>query len=624
MSAQDPRLVNTKDGVKRQANSSVDTIKLLEQSFGIDSVRVMPQGLNVFQSYLVKTYKYNNQFNFFQLWQPQWKQFGYNTVLEWLSWSNGNSQRVHTVGKLIPTFLAPKLIGAIVDLVMAGGINYDVTNDEIDEDKMVELEKTREALPNQDAVLSEDVIEFIDKWSEDTNFNSRLYETVRYVLEGGTALLKANIDLSGNVWFDSSRIDRFVPTFDGKGKLLRVRIYTDLLYTIQSTASGGENEVNTNYMLTEDRYYNDLGLPVIKYSIYKDSATVTSKSFYNSTAGGSIRFQALPKAVQQSFKENYGTKRLDEEEELSFDDIGCYVLKRTENSTVIPDIPLGDSILVDNIPHLLKYDLVMTKHITDIYIASGKVYLPSHSSPSNFMGDGLERSVEKQVNFGGNANGGGASKPEAVQFELRSDQWKILKEEIYTDLSLGFRIGLGYLVPHLSSGVEKTATEISAEENMTTSTIENLRTLISSGVNNCLNLVLKHYNAQITNGVEYTFNDLKYRVKVMFSKAGLTNITNRIDQSLKQYEKGTQSLFKTIQNINPDWSKQQVDEEIERIKLEALEHNVPVNQAFLKDNLNVNVAQETEANGEPVNGGEKNGSDEKQVNGVQEQPPKSN
>lgn len=488
--------------------------------------------LNVFQGYLVNQYKFNNPYNFFSLYPPKWKSFAVQTIVPWLSWSSGKVLQVHMgAGKLIPTLYGSTIIKRTTDLVMSGGLRYTTEMLDTDEDTKQDVSKSTK---------------FLERWVRDTDFNQKLRGGIQFMLEGGTSILKLNCDEDG-LWVDNARIDRFLPTFNARGKLVAIKVFTTML----DSTYNPETQNNDNWALVEMRYYNDKNKPVVVYTIEKETGQKTSPAFSHTTQKND--FKTLPKEVKQSFIDAYGNVRINEEVEMPFTDLGCYVLKRTETSSVAPDIPFGDSLLVDAIPNLLSYDLTNTKSINDLYLASGKIYVPGNINPKNAYGDGL---ADNMIHTSGMMD---QHKMEVVQFKLRADEWAMLNKTHYDKISADIGIGTSYIFPSIGNQSAKTAKEISAEASMTTNTIMNIRSLIIPQINHLLNEVL-------------AFNDHKgITANINFSNAGLTNTSLRYEESRNLYQANMISLHTALEIAFPEWSEDRIQTEIKTREKELLE-----------------------------------------------------
>ena len=270
--------------------------------------------------------------------------------------------------------------------------------------------------------------------------------------------------------------------------------------------------------------------------------------------GRSVAWEAVPEDVKKSFTENYGTVRIEEDIELPFAGLGVSLVKNTANSIIVPDTRYGDSSLLNILPALIGLDQAFTNMINDQYLGAGWVYAPANIGDA-LMKDGLD----KRIRAIPTVDGSSAQKAEAVQFNLRVAEWEQARDMYLRMIASAVGISANTLSSHLASdAANKTVAEIASENNKTTNMVENKRSLISEG--------LKELFAEIT-----AFLGLSGKVKIRWSKSGLTNMRNLVELVTMQYQAGLLSLEEAVKDLHPDWTEEQITAEAERLREERKE-----------------------------------------------------
>ena len=130
-------------------------------------------------------------------------------------------------------------------------------------------------------------------------------------------------------------------------------------------------------------------------------------------------------------------------------------------------------------------------------------------------------------------------KPEAVQFNLRANEWKETRNFILENIASGIKISASSLASYLQGGSMRTAREVSAEEDATTLFVENARMRFTPVINKIIAQVLRFYG----------FID---DVEVRWSRAGMTNQTVLVETLTKAVQGGLISPQKAHALFNFD------------------------------------------------------------------------
>ncbi len=222
----------------------------------------------------------------------------------------------------------------------------------------------------------------------------------------------------------------------------------------------------------------------------------------------------------------------------------CYLLKGSDDISDVPQIGLGESLLANVMTYLYEYDFYNTCFNTDMYLARGRILVPaalqSPTAKSGTQNSGLDSFLLTKVE----AMTTDEQKPDAIQFELRSAEWREARNILLESIATGIGISVSTLASYLADGGNRTAREVSAEESATTLFIENARRRFEKPLNDLIADVLRFYG--------YTDD-----VEVRWSRAGMTNTTVLVDTLSKAVENGLISRRKAHDAFNFDDDEEQ-------------------------------------------------------------------
>ena len=266
-----------------------------------------------------------------------------------------------------------------------------------------------------------------------------------------------------------------------------------------------------------------------------------------------IGWEQLPNAVRKAFKEEYGDVKLNEPKALNgFSDLGVYLFKGSSDISNLPQLPLGESILANITTYLYEYDHCNTAFNTDIYLARGRVLLPKYMKKGEASGSipsGFDDFLFTRMESANPEEG----KPEAVQFNLRAQEWKETRNFILENIASGIKISASSLASYLQGGSMRTAREVSAEEDSTTLFVENARMRYEPVINKMIAQVLRFYG--------YTDD-----VEVRWSRAGMTNQTVLVETLTKAVNGGLISPQKAHALFNYDDDEEQQLEDCKKVE----------------------------------------------------------
>lgn len=408
-----------------------------------------------------------------------------------------------------------------------------------------------------------------DIWSPSVNFNRFKNRAISFMLSGGTSIIKFNIDEYGRCSLGAFRIDRTLFTVSEDGEITNAVFFIGVL-------SRMKNDNEQTYWLVEERKYNDLGQKVIVYKVFMRSGTSNSPTLPSPFQRG-LNYENLPRDVREQLYK-MRVMRLNDELPLKIHDgLGVWILSRTAVNSCVPDSPLGDPLLYGCLDILWSVDVVFSGSLIDVLNGEGKIIVPK-----NFLQDTLNKLQAMYPNQQYNVttaelegykdesfvyvmpNGVDKDKvtPLPVQFEIRAEQYgKML--EIYERLAC-VRAGFSptsifpYLTPDNSS---KTATEVTAEENLTRASVLDAHSLITPVLDRALREVLLHEGYEpdvhiqlsdyIGNKMQFDENVRQnYAANLIPQEVAIKQISNLTDSETSEYMKKIANDNKTKQQFS--------------------------------------------------------------------------
>jgi hypothetical protein len=489
-----------------------------------------------------KQWQQVNNESFYSMLPAPYIMFYQNWVKQWLYWYDGYVPYVHGgAAGLLSTSIGTTLVNRCTDQVFGGDIMF------------ANARKPHLVETTPDGKRISKALDFISNdWIKRVRGKTVLKKCGKDALGGGFALLKLN-KRDGELWLDELRADRFY--IDKVG---------DKILKCVCLLSFYENNTSKNsdrYVLVEERRYEEIGMfgkqiPVVEYKMYSTSVPI---QFLTGVQDNCKKWESLPKEVKRAFKEQYGSgMMLNKPMALNgFNNLGVYLMLASEGVSSVPQINLGESLLANIMTYLYEYDFYNTCFNTDMYLARGRIMMPKEmQSPAAFGGvgnmqaianmqpRGLDSFIYTQYESYNNEGKG----PEAIQFALRSQEWKEARDILVQSIATGIGISVSTLASYISDGSNRTAREVSAEESATTLFVENMRRRFEEPINEMLNDVLRFYGY---------IDD----VEIRWTRAGMTNQTVLVDTLARAVEAGLISRKKAHHAFNFDDDEEQNNED---------------------------------------------------------------
>ena len=344
---------------------------------------------------------------------------------------------------------------------------------------------------------NEETYKFMKDWSKQAKFLKNLKKCYINSGAGGTALLKLNRNSNKELFVTQHRIDTFFIDVDSNDKITSAKIYIDAITntvkTENSTAKG-----NIHYGICEERYFNENGQPCVKASVYRGSANMQTETLArpNYVTTEKVNWEELPSSVRKYIKDNYPTMRIGKEEYLPFKDyLG---LMRWCFTPDLPQVagspfgqPIGDILQTES----LQYDQMKYFERNDVDIARARVLVPEEymnkDDPAREQQETLSDRFYQKVSSTMADN----DKITPIQFQLRANEIKTEKENIYKDIALKLQLSASTVASFLNEGAgARTATEIISERTKTDTWIKSQIAMIKDDLNEFIGYVARYYN----------------------------------------------------------------------------------------------------------------------------------
>ena len=495
-----------------------------------------------------KLFQWVNNQDFYALVPSVYHPFYNNWVRTWLYWYDGYVPWIHGGAQgILSTGIGTMIVNRISDSVFGGNLMFSNSR------------KPKIRVRKEDGKDVGAALDFItNNWTKSTDFRTRIKRAIRYAFAGGFSLLKLN-KTGGELWLDSLRADRFFVDLDGRGELRKVVSIASVYERATPNKSGN----TLRYVLCEERRYEKIGflgqeIPVVEYKMYETTAPIN----YFSVKDNCIAWLDLPKEVREAFSKEYDGKINEPQAMNGFTDLGCYLVRGSEDVSNVPQIGLGESLLAGIMTYLYEYDFYNTCFNTDMYLARGRVLVPKGMQGPRAIaqangvmqqyGTGQNEGLDSFLYTKVDSTNPDAQKPEAIQFELRATEWKEARNLLLESIATSIGISVSTLASYLNDGSNRTAREVSAEESATTLFVENARRRFETPINNLLKTVLRFYGY---------IDD----VEVRWSRAGMTNVTVLVDTLTKAVQGGLISQEAAHSAYNYDNDEEQNAEDFAKV-----------------------------------------------------------
>ena len=411
--------------------------------------------------------------NPFYLFAPSYYQHFYASYLmPSLALYNGSISGIYdkTVG-FTSQKLLPSIMRGLSNVLFANGIDFSSGN--------------------------EDTYKFMKDWSKKAKFLKQLKKCYINAGAGGTSLLKLNRNSNKELFVTQHRIDTFFIDVDSNDKITSAKIYIDAITNTVKTENSTAKS-NIHYGICEERYFNENGQPCVRASVYRGSANMQTETLArpNYVSNEKVNWEELPSNVRKYIKDNYPTMRIGKEEYLPFKDyLG---LMRWNFTPDLPQVagspfgqPIGDILQTES----LQYDQMKYFERNDVDIARARVLVPEEymnkDDPAREQQETLSDRFYQKVSSTMADN----DKITPIQFQLRANEIKTEKENIYKDIALKLQLSASTVASFLNEGAgARTATEIISERTKTDTWIKSQIAMIRDDLNEFIGYIARYYD----------------------------------------------------------------------------------------------------------------------------------
>ena len=355
---------------------------------------------------------------------------------------------------------------------------------------------------------------FSDIWQHKANFTNFLFKAIKYKLLGGTSICKIDTDEEGRNTLSAYRLDRTLPTFDECGNVSACVFYVSLLNEVKRDSNTME------HWLIEERKYNDNGDKVIVYKVFAKGGIAQAPVLPDPRLPG-INYSNLPKKVKQELK-RMGITRINEEMLLPYrDGLGVWKLVNTPCNSCIPDVEFGDPLLFGVTDLLWSIDAVYSGALIDVLNGEGKILVPKqflqqtlNALAKTMPGQRFDVTTSELSQYESDKfiyvmpSGFDKDKmsPMPIQFDIRAEHYKAMWELYQREAIVRVGYAPTSIFPHLApDGSAKTATEVTAEENLTRASVKFSHMLDIPILNRMLKEVA--YQEELDDNIEIKLTD---------------------------------------------------------------------------------------------------------------------
>lgn len=498
-------------------------------------------GTQVFGAYtnnlFLNQQKVINLTNFFTFAPTSMLTYYWSVVKRNLEWYNGYVWGIHNKG-ILSSQTASRICKMAADLTISGGFYFEGT-------------------PTAEKFLQA----FCKKRDIDAKLNQKL------PLLNGIGFMLAKLDIKPNGHLDLNFVQGnryFAKTDDEKNVLAYYALVKVLTDNVK-----GEDENELGYYLVEKRYLRK-GKTRQKYCIFKGPIIATSPTFGGEVDNNGIPFAQLPKCIQRYITNRFGENSLNRELTLpsAFDgNIGARIVFNSYAATGMDEFTcFADSTLHNIHAQLYMLDWTETLKGEHKYIAQDFVAMPDTlTAPNAFTGDEARdiamqlRGIEgynKRLVKAARTRDPERSVPFVYQPQLRIKEYNDDINQILSQIAGNAQFSPVTLAGHLRSGSEKTATEVTADENATRLTIENKRKLISSALNPLFRMILQHY------GINDSCN-------MIFKAGSLSNPKMELEIIERKARNGWLDREAAIMQANPQFTPREALETMNKVMKEG-------------------------------------------------------
>lgn len=393
------------------------------------------------------------------------------------------------------------------------------------------------------------------------DFRNQISKMSKFVLQRGEACIVVNDVIDDEELVEELKTKAKLTIYPLTRYMLKKdaldRIYDALFF---KELFNGQTSNFTNYLFCEHRFYKVRDGKKIPFSEY-----IVIQNIWNDHLGfwkeeikqKKLELEEIPKDILAQIPDDI---EINKPKELKT--LGVYRFKNTEFNELAPYCDIGESQFINATGFMMSLETSMTYQEMDKYIGRGRALIPQ-MQPSNGLTRGVKESRDNLMDYSfmtpykAQAGSLDAKTPvEAVQFALRTDEWKISMET--AEAKVCARCGISVLDydPTLGASVQRTATEINYLNDVTANTVKDKRALMQDELDRMLNDIA-------------AMLELNVKAFVIFDPSTIIDTIQLQAQVVQQYQQGLISLETAIKTLHPNWKDEEVQAEINRINQEV-------------------------------------------------------
>lgn len=372
----------------------------------------------------------------------------------------------------------------------------------------------------------------------------------------GFMLSKVDINTKGELDISFVSGNRYFAQCDADGNVLG---FYAVITFVTAEADDGERSdkgCREGYSLVEERFYIR-NKPCVRYRIYQGPVLANAQTYVGKQGRKGIPVESLPDKVRNLIASKLAGYELGKIYVLPFDNIGAKVTRNTFSATGMDDYAcFADSTLADCHTQLYELDLTKTQKSEHKYLNQDFMVMPEQMLIRPVGDRATAQFRECAANGYGGINarivkGARYTDPTKATPYIYSPPLKIADYnadimQIHNEIAAQTEFSPVTIAGYLRNGVEKTATEITADENATRSTVKTKRELITEDLNYLNAIILKHY------GVNRECN-------VVFKEGSLSNPRLENDLIISKLENGLITHQMAVEEANPQLSKRECE-----------------------------------------------------------------
>lgn len=481
----------------------------------------------------------------------EYREYMVRWVENYLWWYDGWVPYFHNADQgIFSTKLAASLVNGTAKKVIGGKVYFKTKNKE-----------TPAKDENGKYIINKALAFISSEWADAVNFPREMKKAIMFAAAAGTSLLK--LDKQGGIFVPKAlRFDSFYPVVGFNGQIIDLTCFIRDFTNLYNGKNGKQSF--QSYYVVEHRYFGDYkdadgkvlkNIPLVEYEIRYSTGNVVSALDYAVNSAQKVNLQDIKEGLRRRICKAFDGISLNKPIPLPFKDcLGAELVNWTDCVSAIPELPFGDSLLVNIMPYLQSYDYYWSAFNTDMYIGRGRVLLPKPMQGPKASSQNSGWDSMLFTSYDTAAGGQDIKKePTPIQFDLRSSSWKEIRDMIVQNIAMHTGMNLSTIASFLNdSKGTKTAREISTEESETSLFVEDKRGILEKPINRILKLVT------LANG----FQD---DVVIRWSETGLTNPYTRTEMLATAIQNKFISQQTAAQMFRQDDDEYQQAEEWDKI-----------------------------------------------------------